>query len=277
MTILHACHPDDVRQYDTERLRSQFLVETLLEPYRFHFAYAHYDRFMVGGAVPIDAPMTLPAYPEVLKADFFLERRELGLVNVGGAGVVVADGEQFALDKLDGLYLGKGTREVALISRDVANPARFFMASAPAHHAYPNRRLTREEAAPVEMGTAEMANQRTIYKYIHAEGLASCQLIMGVTVLHPGSVWNTMPTHHHDRRMEAYFYFDLPENQRVFHLMGQPDQTRHLVVANEQAVFSPPWSIHSGCGTANYSFVWAMAGENHSYTDMEAVPVQALR
>lgn len=277
MTILHACHPDDVRQYDTERLRTQFLVETLLEPYRFHFAYAHYDRFLVGGAVPIDAPLTLPAYPEVLKADFFLERRELGLINVGGAGVVVADGEQFALDKLDGLYLGKGTREVALISRDADNPARFFMASAPAHHPYPNRRLTRQEAAPVETGSAEAANQRTIYKYIHAEGLASCQLIMGLTVLQPGSVWNTMPPHVHDRRMEAYFYFDLPENQRVFHLMGQPDQTRHVVVANEQAVFSPPWSIHSGCGTTSYSFVWAMAGENHTYTDMDAVPVQALR
>lgn len=278
MTVLHACHPDDVRRYDTDRLRENFLVETLMEPYRFHFAYAHYDRFVIGGVVPVDAPMELPAYEDVLKAEYFLERRELGVIHVGGGpGTVLADGQRYDLDKLDGLYLGKGTRSVAFVSRDPGNPTRFFLASAPAHATHPTARLTGAEATPVDMGSPETANHRTIYKYIHADGLASCQLVMGLTVLHGSSVWNTMPAHTHDRRMEAYFYFDLPENQRVFHFMGQPDQTRHLVVANEQGVFSPPWSIHAGCGTSRYGFVWAMAGENHTFTDMDAVPVQAMR
>ncbi len=277
MTILHACHPDDVRRYDTDRLRENFLVEKLLEPYRFHFAYAHYDRFVIGGVVPVDAPLELPAYEDVLKADFFLERRELGVINVGGPGAVLAGGERFDLQKLDGLYLGKGTRAVAFVSHDAENPARFFLASAPAHAPHPNARLTRDAATPVHTGSPETANQRTIYKYIHADGLASCQLVMGLTVLHAGSVWNTMPAHTHERRMEAYFYFDLPETGRVFHLMGQPDQTRHLVVANEQGVFSPPWSIHAGCGTASYAFIWAMAGENRTFTDLDAVPVKALK
>lgn len=276
MEIRHASHPDDARTYDTQRLRDLFLIERVAEPDRFTFTYSHYDRFIVGGVSPVTQPQTLPTY-EPLKADFFLERRELGIINVGGPGTVSADGQPFALAKLDALYVGLGTREVTFASTDASNPAVFFLGSTPAHHAHPTRRLSAGEATPVELGTLEMANQRTIYKYIHAEGLKSCQLVMGLTVLKPGSVWNTMPAHVHDRRMEAYFYFDLPANQRVFHFMGQPHQTRHLLVANHQGILSPPWSIHSGAGTSSYSFIWAMAGENYSFTDMDFVAMEDLR
>jgi 4-deoxy-L-threo-5-hexosulose-uronate ketol-isomerase len=276
MEIRYASHPDDARHYDTQRLRDLFLLERVAEPDQFRFTYSYYDRFIVGGVSPVENRLALPTY-DPLKADFFLERRELGVINVGGPGTVTADGQAFDLAKLDALYVGQGTGEVVFASVDAANPAVFFLGSTPAHQPHPTRKLPKEEATPVDLGTLETANQRTIYKYIHAEGLKSCQLVMGLTVLKPGSVWNTMPAHVHDRRMEAYFYFDVPAAQRVFHFMGQPHETRHLLVANHQAVLSPPWSIHSGAGTSNYSFIWAMAGENYTFTDMDFVAMEDLR
>jgi len=224
---------------------------------------------------PRYAPVELPPYDN-LKTDYFLERRELGVINVGGTGSVVVDGVAYNVATLDGLYVGKGSRNVSFQSDAAAEPARFFLMSAPAHYAHPTAKLAREDANPTRLGARETANERTIYKYIHAGGLASCQLVMGLTVLEPGSVWNTMPAHVHDRRMEAYCYFDLHPDHRVFHLMGPPDQTRHLVVANHQAVISPPWSIHSGCGTTNYSFIWGMAGENMDFADMDFAPISSL-
>jgi 4-deoxy-L-threo-5-hexosulose-uronate ketol-isomerase len=276
MEIRHASHPDDVRSYDTQRLRDLFLIERVAEPDQFSFTYSHYDRFIVGGISPQRGAHPLPTYAP-LKADFFLERRELGIINVGGPGTVTADGQSFDLGKLDALYVGRGTREVTFASTDPAQPAVFFLASTPAHYTHPTRHLPKESATPVDLGSLETANQRTIYKYIHADGLASCQLVMGLTVLKPGSIWNTMPAHVHDRRMEAYFYFDLPADQRVFHFMGQPHETRHLLVANHQSILSPPWSIHSGAGTSHYSFIWAMAGENYTFTDMDFVAMEDLR
>ncbi len=201
----------------------------------------------------------------------------MGIINLGGPGTVVADGQAFELEKLDGLYLGRGTRDVSFQTADAAQPACFYLLSVPAHASYPNARCSRQQAAPVALGTALTSNARTVYKYIHLEGLQSCQLVMGLTVLEPGSVWNSVPPHIHPRRTEVYFYFDVPEEQRVFHFMGEPAQTRHLVVANHEAVLSPPWSTHFGCGTTHYGFVWGMCGENLEYTDMDPAPLATLR
>ena len=238
--------------------------------------YTHYDRVIAGGAVPVDGKLQLPNHPE-LRAEYFLERRELGVINVGGEGTVTVDGKAQVLTKLDCLYTGKGSKEVTFESADPANPAVFFLLSAPAHQTYPVQFLPKEQAAPTNLGAVETANERTVYKYIHLEGLKSCQLVMGLTVLKTGSVWNTIPSHTHTRRMEVYFYFDVPENQRVFHFMGQPTETRHMLVANHQAIVSPSWSIHSGCGTSNYSFIWGMAGENLNYADMDVVDIKEMR
>jgi 4-deoxy-L-threo-5-hexosulose-uronate ketol-isomerase len=243
---------------------------------RIEWVYTHYDRVMIGGARPVDRKLSLEAHPE-LKADYFLQRRELGVINTGGKGSIHADGSVYSLDTLDCVYLGKGTREVHFESADPGAPALFYLLSAPAHAAHPIQFLAKDQAAPADMGSPETANARTIYKYIHAQGIQSCQLVMGLTILKSGSVWNTMPAHTHTRRTEAYFYFDVPEGQRVFHFMGQPGETRHLLTANHQAVVSPPWSIHSGCGTSNYSFIWGMAGENYTYTDMDMVSIGDLR
>jgi 4-deoxy-L-threo-5-hexosulose-uronate ketol-isomerase len=238
--------------------------------------YSHYDRVIIGGAKPINKELELPNHPE-LKAEYFSERREIGIINTGGGGVVGADGESFTLDKLDCVYLGKGVKKINFKSIDAANPAVFYFLSAQAHQTYPNRLMKKEETSPVSLGETKTANQRTIYKYIHADGIKSCQLVMGLTVLAEGSVWNTMPAHTHTRRMEAYFYFDVPAEQRVIHLMGQPQETRHLIVANHEAIISPPWSIHAGGGTSNYAFIWGMAGENYTYTDMDAVTIPDLK
>ncbi len=266
----------EMQRCTTDELRHQFLIESLFEPDQLQAVYTHYDRVIVGGVMPLDESVELPCFDN-LKSTCFLERRELGVINVGGAGSVRVDGEVHTLTKLDALYIGKGTRDVVFQSYSADEPARFFLMSAPAHHAHPTAKLAKEEANPVQMGQEETANKRTIYKYIHAGGLASCQLVMGLTVLAPGSVWNTMPAHTHDRRMEAYCYFDLPTDHRIIHLMGPPDQTRHLVVANHQAIISPPWSIHSGCGTSSYSFIWGMAGENTDFADMDFAPISTLR
>jgi 4-deoxy-L-threo-5-hexosulose-uronate ketol-isomerase len=276
MTQRFAIGPRETAALDTTGLRTHFLIESLFVPGTIELTYTHYDRMIVGGAMPTDAALALPC-PESLKATSFLERRELGILNVGGAGQVRVGSEVYELGNQDCLYVGQGGGEVQFLSADASQPAKFYLLSAPAHHAYPTRRLTQAEATPVEMGAQATANERTIYKYIYAEGIQSCQLVMGLTRLKPGSVWNTMPSHTHDRRMEAYLYFDLAPGQRVLHLMGEPQETRPLWVSEGQAILSPPWSIHTGCGTGSYSFIWGMAGENREYTDMDAVALDALR
>jgi 4-deoxy-L-threo-5-hexosulose-uronate ketol-isomerase len=268
--------PKETAGMNTAELRENFLIERLVVEGQIKLVYSHYDRVIIGGAKPIGSALTLETHPE-LRADYFLERRELGIINVGGAGNVSVDHENFDLNKLDCLYVGKGAKQVSFKSADATNPAVYYLLSSPAHQTYPTRKLTKEEAQPSAMGDQSTANKRTIYKYIHAEGIQSAQLVMGLTVLEEGSVWNTMPSHTHTRRMEAYFYFDVREDQRVFHFMGQPQETRHILVANHEAIISPPWSIHSGAGTAAYGFIWGMAGENYTYTDMDPAPLKDLR
>ena len=276
LSTRHTNSTNEVSRMNTEELRANFLIEDLGQDNEINFVYSHYDRVMIGVAKPTFQGLELPNY-ESLKANFFLERRELGIINVGGEGSVLADGKNYAVAKLGCVYLGKNTQNVAFSSQDAAHPAVFFLLSLPAHRDYPNRQFTKEDASPVALGAVETCNKRTIYKYIHNDGIQSCQLVMGLTVLEVGSIWNTMPAHVHDRRMEAYFYFDVQENQAVFHLMGQPQETRHLVVKNHEAIISPPWSVHSGAGTMNYSFIWGMAGENKDFTDMDFVAVKDLK
>jgi 4-deoxy-L-threo-5-hexosulose-uronate ketol-isomerase len=268
--------PKETAGMNTQELRTNFLIDNLMVNDELRLVYSHYDRVIVGGAKPVSKTLSLETHPE-LRADYFLERRELGIINIGGDGTVEANGKTYQLGKLDAVYIGKGAKEVLFRSNEENNPAVFYLLSAPAHQQYPDRKFTKEEALPATIGDASTANKRTIYKYIHAEGIQSCQLVMGLTILAEGSVWNTMPSHTHTRRMEAYFYFDVPEDQRVFHFMGQPQETRHLLVANHEAVISPSWSIHSGCGTAAYGFIWGMAGENYTYTDMDPAPLKDLR
>lgn len=272
----HATSPNEVKHMNTEQLREAFLIQQLFTNDAINLIYSHYDRMITGAAVPVDQELRLET-DEQLKSDFFLERRELGIINVGGEGVVKADGQEFRLSKLDCVYVGRGTREVSFSSVDAQNPARFFLLSAPAHQTFPTTLMQSSKATPAALGSTETANERTIYKYIHEDGIQSCQLVMGLTILKPGSVWNTMPAHTHNRRMEVYLYFDVKEGQRVLHLMGEPQETRHLVIGNEEAVISAPWSIHSGCGTTNYSFIWGMAGENKAFTDMDAVAIADLK
>lgn len=276
MEIRFQSSPREVKGMNTQQLRENFLVQNLMQANQIELVYSHFDRVIVGGAMPVSNPVLLPNEAE-LRADYFLERRELGIINVGGAGTVEADGVVYELNKLDALYLGKGTRFVSFSSASADQPAQYFLLSAPAHHTYPNRRMQKDEAAPVHLGEKATSNERTIYKYIHQEGIQSCQLVMGLTVLKEGSVWNSVPPHTHTRRMEVYFYFDLPEAHRVFHLMGEPQETRHIVMANQEAVISPPWSVHCGPGTTNYGFIWAMAGENYTFTDMDPVPIATMQ
>lgn len=261
---------------NTEELRDAFQVANCMVDDEVTYMYSHYDRVILGGIKPVTKILELPNHPE-LKANYFLERREVGFINVGGTGTIEADGVAYTTDKLGCVYLGKGTQKVSFSSKDKQNPALFFMMSTPAHHTYPNTMLTKEGAAPVAMGDPATSNKRTIYKYIHLDGIRSCQLVMGLTALEPGSVWNSVPPHTHTRRMEAYFYFDLPEKQRVFHFMGQPTETRHIVMNNFETVISPPWSVHFGCGSSNYAFIWAMAGENQVFSDMDALTIPDIR
>lgn len=276
MQIYQAISPREVQEFNTQQLRENFLIESVFQNNEITMYYTHYDRVVVGGVMPVYSEISLPTYDN-LKSDYFLERREIGIINVGGDGEILVEGKTFSLSKLDALYIAKGSKSVSFKSISSESPAQFFLLSAPAHHTYETRKMSKEEATPVNLGNSETANERTIYKYIHRDGIQSCQVVMGLTVLKPGSVWNTMPAHVHDRRMEAYLYFDLNADHRVFHLMGQPQETRHIVVANHQAVLSPPWSIHSGAGTTNYSFIWAMAGENLDFTDMDFAPIAELR
>lgn len=276
MKQIYAVHPEDYKSYNTEAIRNNFLLDAIFEAGKINFVYTHYDRMVVGGAMPTDIELELGNFP-ILRADYFLERRELGVINVGGDATITVDGEKFSLSKLDCLYVGKGVQKVSFASVNAAQPAVLYILSAPAHAKYPTTLLQKKDSESNTLGAQETSNQRTIYRYIHKNGIQSCQLVMGLTILDKGSVWNTIPPHTHDRRMEAYFYFDVPENQVVFHYMGLPQETRHIVMKNYQAVVSPPWSIHAGGGTSNYGFIWGMAGENLEYSDMDALQLNDLR
>ncbi len=276
MEIRFAVGPEETKQFDTQKLIDNFLVKDLMVNDELKLVYTHYDRVIIGGAVPVNKTLTLPNHPE-LRAEYFLERREIGIINVGGKGTVTADGKKFDLEKLSCLYLGKGTKKVSFTSSSKKAPAIFYLLSSPAHAVYPATVFTKEQASPVELGAVETANKRTVYKYIHLDGIKSCQLVMGLTTLASGSVWNSIPPHTHTRRMEAYFYFDLAPEHRLFHFMGNPAETRHIVMANNEAVISPPWSTHFGSGTSNYGFIWGMAGENLVYSDMDPAPVAQLK
>jgi len=268
--------PREVERMNTEELRANFLAESLMVTGKANFIYSHYDRMVLGAVVPSSKAINLSNY-DTLKSKFFLERREMGIINVGNKGTIVADGKTYKMDNLSCLYLSKGTKKVTFKSAGKKKYAKFYIFSAPAHMSYPTTLCTKEQATPVTIGSDSTSNHRTIYKYIHGDGIKSCQVVMGLTVLQEGSVWNTMPAHTHDRRSEVYFYFDIPKNQGVMHFMGQPQETRHLWTQNEQAVISPPWSIHSGSGTTNYSFIWAMAGENQDFSDMDFIPLNKLK
>ncbi|MBB5395907.1 5-dehydro-4-deoxy-D-glucuronate isomerase [Mucilaginibacter sp. AK015] len=278
MKVIHSVHPGDFKTYQTEQIRDRFLIDDLVKADRVNCVYTHYDRMIIGGAHPVSKTLVLENYDN-LKAGYFLERRELGIINVAGDGRVTADGQTFDLKKMDCLYIGKGVQQVSFTAVDAATPPVFYLLSSPAHTNYPTTLLPIEQAEKVHTGRSATANKRTINKYIHNGdgGIKSCQLVMGLTTLHEGSVWNTMPPHVHDRRMEAYFYFDIPAGQRVFHLMGEEAETRHILIDNYGAVVSPPWSIHAGAGTGSYSFIWGMAGENLDYTDMDAISIDNIK
>jgi 4-deoxy-L-threo-5-hexosulose-uronate ketol-isomerase len=260
----------------TDQLRAAVLVESLFAPGQLVLVYTDNDRAIIGSAVPAGAPLPLTADAE-LRAAFFCERRELGVLNIGDAGAVEVDGRRFDLSKLDCLYVGRGSKNVTFTSKEAAKPAAFYLLSYPAHAPYPTSVARRADAAKVELGSVADANRRTIYKFIHGGGIKSCQLVMGFTQLAEGSVWNTMPPHTHTRRSEVYLYFDIGSNRRVMHFMGQPQQTRHVVVADRQAVTSPSWSIHCACGTGAYTFCWGMGGENQTFEDMDPAPLDKLR
>ncbi|RAV28191.1 5-dehydro-4-deoxy-D-glucuronate isomerase [Sinomicrobium soli] len=271
----YAHHPEDVKRYTTEELREHFLIEELFVRDEIRLTYTMYDRYIAGGAFPVDKALKLGTIDE-LKADYFLERRELGVINVGGKGKVTVDGAVYELDHKEALYVGRGCKEVVFETAGGEQPY-FYINSAPAHTAYPTKKVTRNEAEIVELGDSKYSNKRTINKLLVNSVVETCQLQMGMTELKEGSVWNTMPAHTHERRMEVYFYFDLEEGQAISHFMGQPDQTRHIFMKNHQAVISPEWSIHSGAGTSNYTFIWGMAGENLDYGDMDGVAPDELK
>ncbi|WP_257345947.1 5-dehydro-4-deoxy-D-glucuronate isomerase [Pseudalkalibacillus decolorationis] len=272
----YAENPNEVKQFTTEKLRERFLVENLFVKDELNMVYTHEDRIVIGGAVPVKNELVLEA-KDMLKTDYFLERREIGIINVGGPGIVKVEGEIYTLYKRDCLYIGLGKREVSFKSEASSSPARFYLVSTLAHKEYETRKIAIEDAVPDHLGSIQQSNERTIYKYIHADGIQSCQLMLGITLLEPNNMWNTMPAHIHDRRSEIYFYFDMPEEGRVFHFMGEPKETRHLLVKNEQVAISPAWSIHSGVGTSNYTFIWAMAGENYTFADMDFIDMKDLK
>ena len=275
-TSRFAIDPAAAAAMGTDELRHNFHIEDLFQPGRVSLIYTHYDRMIVGGAVPAAAALPLEAIKPTGTKNF-LDRRELIAVNIGGAGSVKAGGQSFDLQARDMLYLGMGTTDVSFASANSNEPAKFYLLSAPAHQAHPSRLIRIGDAKRLDLGSKEACNERSIFQFIHAEGTKTCQLVVGMTQLAPGSIWNTMPCHVHDRRMEAYLYFDLADSARVFHFMGEPDETRHVIMRNEEAVLSPGWSIHSGAGTSNYAFIWAMAGDNVDYTDVDPVAMDDLR
>lgn len=274
-SIRYASHPEDAKIYDTQKIRELFLIESIFSPNDVNLVYSMYDRLIVGGVMPVDSKVFLETIP-YLRSEFFLERRELGIINVGGNGRVIVDGETFELSKKEALYIGKGNKEVIFESIE-DQPALFYLNSATAHQKFPIKKISKSDAVVIELGEEKTANKRILNKLIVNELVQTCQLQMGLTELLPGNVWNTMPSHTHIRRMEAYFYFDIPEGQTLSHFMGEPKETRHIFMQNNQAVLSPEWSIHSGVGTSNYSFIWGMAGENLDYGDMDIVAPNELR
>lgn len=274
-TSRYAIHPSQYRTFTTSQLREKFLIENIFVKDEISLVYTHYDRLIVGGANPVSKPVTLETI-DSLKAEFFLQRREIGIINVGGKGTITVDGTSYTLENKEALYIGRGAKNVVFNPDQAAKPLYYFN-SAPAHTTYPTRKVSLDQAETVEIGSLETSNQRTIRKLLVNSVLETCQVQMGLTELKTGSVWNTMPPHTHDRRMEAYFYFNVPENQTVCHFMGEPQETRHIWMQNHQAVISPPWSIHSGAGTSNYAFIWGMAGENLDYSDMDGVKPTELR
>jgi 4-deoxy-L-threo-5-hexosulose-uronate ketol-isomerase len=276
MTPFTMADPVRTAGMTTAELRGCYLVQDLFAAGEVRLAYCDADRAVLGSAVPTGEPLSL-AGDDALRSAYFLERRELGVFNVGGAGTVTVDGQSYALQNLDGLYVGRGSRDVRFASADPATPAAFYLLSYPAHATYPTTLIQRSSVEGLRLGSEATCNKRTLYKYIHPAGVSSCQLVMGFTQMEPGSVWNTMPPHTHARRSEVYLYFNVPAESRVFHLMGEPSETRHLVVADRQAVLSPSWSIHSGVGTAAYGFCWGMGGENQAFDDMDPVPITTLR
>ena len=271
------CSPSEAGNFNSSELRSHFLIENLMIPGHLCGVYTHYDRMVVLGASPLKDALALPAFGDFTKQEFFLQRREMGIINIGGAGIVKVDGADYTMQPLDCLYIGMGNRDIGFLSLDAGNPACFYMTSAPAHQSFPVVHVSRTSANAIELGDPANCNARRIYQYIHQDGIKSCQLVMGFTSLKPGNVWNTFPPHVHHRRMEVYFYFNLPANGRVCHLMGEPTETRHLFVKNMEAVISPDWSIHAGAGTCHYNFIWAMAGENMEFADMDPVGPELIK
>ena len=274
--LRYAAHPEDVRHYDTARLRRDFLIETLFVKDEANMVYSMYDRIVVGGVMPVDEAVKLEAI-DPLKAEYFTSRREVGVFNVGGEGTVKVGDETFEMGYKDALYIGSGDRDVVFESKDAATPAKFYFNSATAHKEYPGGKVSKQDAVSVHMGSLEMSNERTINKMLVNQVVPTCQLQMGMTELATGSVWNTMPAHIHSRRMEAYFYFEVPEGQAVCHMMGEPQETRHIWMKGEQAVLSPEWSIHSAAATHNYTFIWGMGGENLDYGDQDFFEITDLR
>ncbi|HII4467526.1 5-dehydro-4-deoxy-D-glucuronate isomerase [Clostridium perfringens] len=272
----YANNPKDSKRYDTEELRENYLVKDIFKDDQIELVYSHVDRIIFGGIKPVYKELKLEAGKE-MGVDYFLERRELGIINIGGKAIVTIDGTEYELKEKDGLYVGKGNKEVSFKSVNPEEPAKLYVNSVPAHKEYETVKIDIEKANPVRLGDNKTLNKRTIYQYVHPNVCESCQLLMGLTMLEPGNAWNTMPCHTHERRMEVYFYFDMDEDTRVFHLMGEPTETRHLVVKNEECVISPSWSIHSGVGTSNYAFIWGMCGENKTFDDMDHISMDILR
>jgi len=275
MDVRHSVHPEDAKSYTTEELRERFLIQDLFVANEVKMVYSHVDRMITGGVYPT-RPVVLEA-GEGMGVDYFLERREMGIINIGNAGIVMIDGVKYELSTTDGLYIGMGAKEISFSSVDTSKPAKFYFNSAPAHQTYPTVKIEKSAITPNHLGSITQSNDRNIYKYIHPEGVKSCQVVMGMTVLEHGNMWNSMPCHTHDRRMEVYLYFNLPEDAVVFHYMGEPTETRHVVMRNEEAIISPSWSIHSGVGTQSYTFIWGMAGENQTFDDMDHVAMNTLK
>jgi 4-deoxy-L-threo-5-hexosulose-uronate ketol-isomerase len=274
--VRYAASPREVKRMDTTELRNEFLVKDLMVKDGIHWVYSHYDRFMVAGIVPVNKTVVLETV-DALKSDFFLQRRELGIINIGQAGTVNVDGTEYVLGHKEALYVGQGNKKVSFSSKSSSSPAMFYLNSTPAHKSFPNKKIGTEDVEVIQLGAPETANARTLRKYIVNSVVDVCQLQMGMTTIKSGSSWNTMPAHVHDRRMEVYFYFEVPADQAVCHFMGETNETRHIWMANNQAVISPPWSIHSGSGTSSYSFIWGMAGENLDYGDMDVCATNNLR
>ncbi|MDC7125028.1 MAG: 5-dehydro-4-deoxy-D-glucuronate isomerase [Spirochaetales bacterium] len=276
MDIRYPVHPEHGKTMDTETLRKEFLIQNLFVKDQINMTYSHVDRIITAGICPVDKELKVEGGKE-LASEYFFENREGGVINIGGSGKITLDGESFDMNNSDGFYIGKGTKDVSFSSSDPSKPAKFYFLSGPAHKEYHSKWIPLEKANKVHLGSIEESNERTINQYLHPAVLETCQLCMGMTILEPNCVWNTMPVHTHERRMEVYFYFDMDPDTVVFHLMGKPDETRHIVMRNEEAVISPSWSIHSGVGTKNYTFIWGMVGENKTFTDMDHVAMKDIK